>query len=149
MKNIDELNVIFVDDEQAILDAIRRVLRPLYPRWRTQFIANPLAALQLLKQQSSTLDAIVCDINMPGINGLQILQAVTEHYPAIIRIALTGQLDIKTVLGTSKYADCQLCKPVNIDQLSSSIVEHYRRRHGSGRVDSSDKNHPPRTPATA
>lgn len=132
MKNIDELSILFVDDEQAVLDGIRRVLKPLNPRWRTHYIADPLAALQHLKQHAAgagTIDVIVCDINMPGISGLQILQAVTEHYPAMIRIALTGQLDIKTVLGTSKYADCQLCKPVNIDQLSSTIVEQYMRRN--------------------
>ncbi len=148
MKNIDELSILFVDDEQAILDGIRRVLKPLHPSWRPQFVADPLKALLFLKQHAiSDLDVIVCDINMPNINGLQILQAVTEHYPAIIRIALSGQLDMKTMLGTSKFADCHLCKPVNMDQLCSTIIAHYLRRHQPGGGDSGE-NQPPRTSAT-
>lgn len=124
----DALHVLFIDDEQPVLDGIARVLRRHKPGWSVQYVSNPVEALKIYKRDMAVLDAVVCDINMPIVSGLQIMQAITEHSPRIVRIALSGQLDIKAMIGTSKYADCHICKPVKVEALCERLVELCRAR---------------------
>ncbi|MBN8525864.1 MAG: response regulator [Planctomycetes bacterium] len=131
MKDVDELEVLFVDDEPAVLDGIRRSLRRLRPRWKASFHSDPVAGLLAYRDAMASLDVVVCDLNMPQVGGLQFLQAVHEHSPHTVRIALSGQLDIKSMLGVGKHADCHVCKPVHAEVLCATIVEHWlRRQHG-------------------
>lgn len=124
----DSLEVMFVDDDPAVLDGIRRLLRRQQPGWKASFHTDPIEAVLAYKAAMDHIDAVVCDINMPRINGLQLLQAVHEHTPGVVRIALSGQLDIRSMLGAGKHADCHICKPVNIEVLCTTIVERWRQR---------------------
>jgi CheY-like chemotaxis protein len=120
----DELAVLFVDDEQSVLDGIARMLRLRQPRWRVQFTTSPIQALEIYKRDVQSLDVVVCDINMPLVSGVQIMRAIHQRTPHIGRITLSGQLDAASLMG-AKYVDCHLCKPVNADQLCAKIIQVY------------------------
>lgn len=69
-------NVLLVDDEPNILRAFTRVLRPHHD---VTAVGSAMAALERLQQQ--WFDAVVCDVSMPGMDGIALYEAVHERTP--------------------------------------------------------------------
>jgi len=80
--------VLFVDDEQGILDGLRRMLRPLRHEWEMTFATGGEQGLAALA--AHPFDVVVSDMRMPVMNGLEFLVHVRERYPAVVRIILSG-----------------------------------------------------------
>jgi len=87
--------VLFVDDEPAVLDGIRRIIERA-DLWGVEFAASAEKALSLLAE--SAFDVIVCDLRMPAMDGPALLKIVCEKYPAIVRIVLSGQTELEFLL---------------------------------------------------
>ncbi len=83
--------VLFVDDEIDVLDGLRRVLRPMQGQWNMVFLDSAEKVLELLQQQ--TVVAIVADVRMPGMDGLQLLRVIRGHecYASVAVVMLTGK----------------------------------------------------------
>lgn len=88
--------VLFVDDEQHILNAIRRAT--IEESFDTVFAGSGATALQALEQQE--ISVIVTDMRMPGMDGLTLLKIVRENYPSIVRIVLSGYTQLTQVLSS-------------------------------------------------
>lgn len=81
--------MLFVDDEANILAAIRRSFRGLGPRI---LLANSGAeGLQMLERES--VDVVVSDMRMPGMDGAQFLEHVATRWPTTVRVLMTGFAD--------------------------------------------------------
>lgn len=82
--------ILFVDDEQRVLEALCRMLRAQRHVWDMVCINDPHQAWERL--QASSFDVVVTDINMPGMSGLELLERMRES--AALRdvpvIMLTG-----------------------------------------------------------
>ena len=111
--------VLFVDDEQKILEGLQRMLRPLRDRWEVGFAMSGREALELLEKES--YDVIVTDMRMPGMDGAQLLQEVRNGYPDIVRIVLSGQSDEKMVLKSVRLAHQYLSKPCDAETLRAAV----------------------------
>ncbi|MBI2823571.1 MAG: HDOD domain-containing protein [Planctomycetia bacterium] len=113
-------NILFVDDEPKILDALRRMLRPLRSQWHMQFVASGQEALDILAQVP--FDVVVSDMRMPGIDGAQLQREVMRRYPQTVRIILSGQSDFDLVLKSVGPAHQFLAKPCDAEQLKSTVA---------------------------
>lgn len=82
--------VMLVDDEEMVLRAIRGFLE-LETSWRVLSFTTGEAALRVL--QDETVDAIVADFMMPGMDGITFLRQARELRPFTARILLTGYAD--------------------------------------------------------
>jgi type II secretory ATPase GspE/PulE/Tfp pilus assembly ATPase PilB-like protein/CheY-like chemotaxis protein len=87
--------ILIVDDEQNILDSMRRIFRKENYEIRTALKGRE--ALDLLGKESFQL--IISDHMMPGMTGAELLQRVRELYPDTIRIMLTGHADTSAIMG--------------------------------------------------
>ena len=79
-------------------------------------IGDGAAALRLMAQEP--FDAVVLDLRMPGMGGLEVLNRIKKDYPGVKVILMTGQgtHDLQTP-STLPEVDSALLKPVNIDLL--------------------------------
>jgi HD-like signal output (HDOD) protein len=111
--------VLFVDDEQRILDGLCRILRPLREEWEMGFAPGGEAALALL--DAHPFDVIVSDMRMPGLDGAALLNRVRDQYPQIVRIVLTGQTELGTALRMVPVAHQFLAKPCDAGTLRVAI----------------------------
>ncbi len=85
----DKKNILFVDDEPHMLDGLRRALRNQRMKWNMLFVSSAEDALELIHE--STLDAVITDITMPGLDGLQMLRIIREEGHSCAVVVLTGQ----------------------------------------------------------
>jgi len=86
--------VLFVDDEEVVLRSIERGL--LEEPFRKLFAVGAEEALEILQEQE--IHVIVTDMRMPGMDGLELIQAVKEKYPHIVRIVLSGYAQTSSLM---------------------------------------------------
>lgn len=87
-------SVLLVDDEENILSSLRRVLRN--EPYDVQIASGGELALQMLQERP--FDLVISDARMPGMDGATLLAEVQKHWPASMRILLTGYADINTTI---------------------------------------------------
>ncbi len=114
-------NVIFVDDEQNILEGLRRMLRSLRNEYNMHFVTGGAEALELMADQC--FDVVVSDMRMPGMDGAELLEIVKERYPHTIRIMLTGQADEESILRTVGVVHQFLAKPCDPERLKTILIQ--------------------------
>ncbi len=73
------LHVLFVDDEQAILDGLRNSLRKERKRWDMSFALGGQQALEAMKQTPA--DVVITDMRMPGMDGAELLRQIQRDFP--------------------------------------------------------------------
>ncbi len=113
------LRILFVDDEPAILDGLRRLLRPMRDEWDTFTAGGGLEALALLEREA--MDVIVSDMRMPVIDGAQLLEAVRNRHPRMVRIVLSGQSDQESLLRSVGPVHQYLNKPCDLTVLKATV----------------------------
>lgn len=91
---MEKKTVLFVDDEEKILASLKRGL--IDEPYKTLFASSGKKALEILQQNQ--VHVIVTDMRMPEMGGLELLRAVKEEYPNIIRMVLSGYTQVSTLL---------------------------------------------------
>lgn len=113
------INILFVDDEPNILDGLQRMLRSMRREWQMSFAGGGMEALDVLKEKS--VDVIVSDMKMPGLDGARLLAEVRERYPQIIRIILSGYSEKEMIMSSVGTTHQYLSKPCDPELLKSTV----------------------------
>lgn len=111
--------ILFVDDEERVLEGLQRMLRPLRHEWQMEFVSDTARVLEVLDQQS--YDVIVTDIRMPGMDGMALLTHLQEYHPKVVRIVLTGHTELEAALRALPVAHQFLSKPCDPANLRKVI----------------------------
>ncbi|HVU22684.1 MAG TPA: response regulator [Opitutus sp.] len=118
------LKILFVDDEELVLRGMQRVLRDHANQWDMTFVDSAAEALRLM--EARPYDAVVSDMQMPGMNGAALLNHVMRLHPRTIRIALSGYADRDMILQCVGAAHQYLAKPCDGPTLKS-VLERITR----------------------
>ncbi len=118
--------VLFVDDEVNVLQGLKRMLHPLRQEWEMAFVQSSAEALEVLAREP--YDVIVTDIRMPGTDGAQLLKQVSQLYPNMVRIILSGQANEEMVYRTIGPSHQYLSKPCEPDILRKTIERAFAIR---------------------
>jgi response regulator RpfG family c-di-GMP phosphodiesterase len=121
-----QATLLFVDDEPAILSALRRLFRPL--GYRILMAESGDAALEILDREP--VDLVLSDMRMPGMNGAQLQQLVRERRPDVARLLLTGYSDIGSTIAAINQGEIQryIAKPWDDQELLLAVREGLERR---------------------
>lgn len=118
--------VVFVDQEQSVLDALARWFSEKKPHWQVLLSSSADQAMQLLEGQS--VDCIVSDMNMPCLDGAKLLCHVAQHQPDAVRIALSKQQDAELTLESLHATHRFIAKPESAEQVSKAIERSLQLR---------------------
>lgn len=121
-----KIKILFVDDEPAILESLRRALRAMRQEWDMQFAGNGPEALKMMERE--TYDVVVSDMRMPGMNGAQLLSEVKKLHPETVRIILSGQVDHDSFLRATESFHQFLSKPCDPETLKTTVARAYSLR---------------------
>jgi DNA-binding NtrC family response regulator len=125
MENILNARVLLVDDEKDFLEVLSERLETRGLKVKAVNSGEEAIA----KSQDQSFDAIILDLSMPGIDGLETLKRIKEQKPDAEIIILTGHGSIKTGIEAMKLgAEDFLEKPVDITELLKKISEAQDKR---------------------
>ena len=129
--------ILFVDDEESILKALKRFLRK---QPYEVFTANGgQEALDFLEKYEKPVALIVSDQRMPSMNGAEFLEKAKKIYPDAIRFLLTGYSDMDAIIDSVNKGEIHkyITKPWNDDDLMLQIkqgLEHYGLKEENKRL---------------
>jgi DNA-binding NtrC family response regulator len=119
------MKVMVVDDEKDIqflfTQKFRKEIRQGSIKFSFAFSAEE--AIKVLEEKNSEyLLLILADINMPGMNGLELLKIIKESHPQVKVFMITAYGDEQTYQTAIKYgADDYIHKPIEFDTLKQKI----------------------------
>jgi two-component system, cell cycle sensor histidine kinase and response regulator CckA len=122
------VSVLVVDDEAAVRRFAVRVLQR--EGYEVLEAADGLEALEMLRAGKVTVDLIVSDIVMPRMNGVELMQAVTESDPQIPVVLMSGYATAAlSELGIA--TPCSIVpKPFPAERLLAEVHRCVRGRGG-------------------
>lgn len=110
--------ILAVDDEPHMRRLLEISLRQA--GYRALSAGNGREALELIQQQQ--IDLVVSDLHMPGMNGLQLLEALRKQYERLPFIMVTAQGEIKTAVEAMKLgASDYILRPFELETLEIAI----------------------------
>jgi len=118
-------NLLFVDDEEGILNSLRRLFRK--EGYTIHTCIDPLKALEMLEGQP--VDLIISDHNMSQMKGTEFLEKASAIQPDTIRILLTGFGDINIVMDAINNGKVYkfILKPWNDQDLRITVRQALKQ----------------------
>jgi len=118
--------ILFVDDEVNILKALRRLTR--HEPWTVLCASRGVEALETLDK--SPAQVVVSDQRMPEMSGVDLLQAVRDRHPDVVRMMLTGYTEMNVAVDAINRGEIYrlITKPWNDEELKATIrqaFDHY------------------------
>jgi putative nucleotidyltransferase with HDIG domain len=125
MENQIKEKILFVDDEESILN----VATQFFTRQGYQTLAamNGIEALKILEKEK--VDCCFTDINMPGMDGLELAEKIRMNDNTMPVIVMTGYPSLENTIRTMKNGVVDfLIKPVNLKQMELCVQRVLRQR---------------------
>lgn len=121
----DEANVLFVDDEENILNSIRRVFDD--SQLNLLFTESPLQAMEICR--SEDIAVIVSDNMMPEMAGIDLLARIKVESPQTVKVLMTGYADLAIALQAINSGEVFrfLVKPWENELLIQTVSESLAR----------------------
>jgi serine/threonine-protein kinase len=112
--------VLFVDDEERILTALKTIFRSKY---HVLTAANGQEALDFVRK--FRIPVIVSDQRMPGMQGVELLRRARDLSPDSVRILLTGYSDLASIVGSINDGEVYrfVSKPWDNQELQQIVAE--------------------------
>ncbi len=122
---MSEPRVLLVDDEPAVLSALRRTLR----QDGYQILTTGNGAEALGHLGTHTVSLVVSDHRMPGMTGVELLRRVREKWPDTTRMMLTGYADLQATMAAINDGEVYrfLAKPWEEADLRRAVREGVER----------------------
>jgi adenylate cyclase len=119
--------ILVIDDEQNIINALKRVLRK--EEYEIFFANSAEEGLAILEKEKISL--VLSDQKLPGMQGTELLKIVKEKYPDTIRMLLTGCVDIAVAQDAINKGEIFkfIIKPWDNEDLRATIklgIENYK-----------------------
>jgi response regulator RpfG family c-di-GMP phosphodiesterase len=117
--------VLIVDDEPAV----RKMLGVMLSQAgiANESAGNAQAALDVLP--SRRFSAVISDLRMPGLSGLELLAEVQRKYPELVFLVATGVDDVRVgVHAMRQGADDYLVKPFQLDMVLASLERAFQKK---------------------
>lgn len=124
-------SVLIVDDEPPMREILRRWLAPA--GYDTREAPDAETALDLLTLSAS--DVVLCDVTMPGHDGLWLVQRLRERFPTLAVVLVTGVDTVPATVSLQGGVVEYLVKPVEPGRLLAAVsraVEWHQRALARG-----------------
>lgn len=110
--------ILVVDDEQSIRESLKGILQD--EGYRPILAEDGEQALAALRQDEP--DLVMLDIWMPGIDGLEVLQKISEQYPGLTVVMMSGHGNIETAVKATKLGAFDFIeKPLSLEKVLLAI----------------------------
>jgi serine/threonine protein kinase len=118
--------ILVVDDDDLLRQFLREILQDGgYPQ--VDIAADSQEALALLKTYQ--YHVVLADVNMPGMNGFELLEHLHVYYGSIAVLMITGIPDVESAVNAVKMGACDyLAKPIHPKKLLDAVGAALQRQ---------------------
>lgn len=118
-------NILIVDDDINILELLQRHLHSLnYHTYKAISVKEAVAILR-----DTEIDLLITDLKMPEVDGFQLIQFASEHYPEMPKLVVTGYPSIQDALSAIKSGAVDyLVKPFTKEELKQGVLKSLSTR---------------------
>ena len=115
---LNKENILIVDDNYDMLEVLHRNLKA--QNFHTYKASSVTEALEILMH--SPIDLLITDLKMPGINGMELVKYVEEHFPNIPKLVITGVPSVDGAVNAVKSGALDyLVKPFTNEELKKAV----------------------------
>jgi DNA-binding NtrC family response regulator len=112
--------ILLVEDEKAIRNVLRNILEDENKGYKISDAENGKQALEILTKEEH--DLVLCDIKMPGMDGIEVLEAIKANHPEVAVVMISGHGDIDTAVESMrKGAYDYISKPPDLNRLLNTV----------------------------
>ncbi|MEN6498321.1 MAG: sigma-54 dependent transcriptional regulator [Thermoguttaceae bacterium] len=117
------MKLLFADDERSLQELMRLEL----PRMGHEVTVCPDGLTAVAALERNTYDCIIVDLDMPGLNGIQVIAKAKELAPDTEAVVLTGKSSMETAIAALRYGAFDYltkpCKLVDLERLLNRVAE--------------------------
>ncbi len=119
--------ILVIEDEEAIRRVLKKILTEQDAAYDVYVAANGIDGLHEIEKQQ--FDLVLCDIKMPKMDGIEVLQNIKSRQPDLPVIMISGHGDLETAVGTMRMgAFDYISKPPDLNRLMTTISHALSRK---------------------
>lgn len=116
--NMDTTRILVIDDERSIRNTLKEILE--YESYEVDTAEDGFEGLELLAQKK--YDVAICDIKMPKMDGIEVLDKIVHSFPDTPVVMISGHGDIDTAVGSIKKGAFDFIqKPLDLNRILITI----------------------------
>ena len=119
--------ILVIEDEAAIRRVLVKILSEENSKYQVEEAEDGLAGIEKVKKED--YDLILCDIKMPTMDGVEVLEAVKKIKPEIPMVMISGHGDLDTAVNTMRLgAFDYISKPPDLNRLLNTVRNALDRK---------------------
>lgn len=119
--------ILIIEDEAAIRRVLGKILSEESDTYKVEEAEDGQAGLEKIKNDD--YDLVLCDIKMPKMDGVEVLEAVKKFKPEIPFVMISGHGDIETAINTMRLgAFDYISKPPDLNRLLNTVRNALDRK---------------------
>ncbi len=112
--------ILIIEDEAAIRRVLTKILSEENDSYKVEEAEDGLQGLEKIKNDD--YDLVLCDIKMPKLDGVEVLEAVKKIKPEIPMVMISGHGDLETAINTMRLgAFDYISKPPDLNRLLNTV----------------------------
>lgn len=112
--------ILVIEDEAAIRRVLVKILSEENDSYQVEEAEDGLAGIEKIKKED--YDLVLCDIKMPKMDGVEVLEAVKKIKPEIPMVMISGHGDLDTAVNTMRLgAFDYISKPPDLNRLLNTV----------------------------
>ncbi|SHF48482.1 DNA-binding transcriptional response regulator, NtrC family, contains REC, AAA-type ATPase, and a Fis-type DNA-binding domains [Salegentibacter echinorum] len=119
--------ILLIEDEAAIRRVLVKILSEENKKYEVEEAADGLEGVEKIKDKD--FDLVLCDIKMPKMDGVEVLEAIMKIKPEIPVVMISGHGDLETAVNTMKKgAFDYISKPPDLNRLLNTVRNALDRK---------------------
>ena len=120
--------ILIIEDEAAIRRVLVKILTEENKAYQVEEAEDGLAGMEKIKDQD--YDLVLCDIKMPKMDGVEVLEATKKIKPEIPMVMISGHGDLDTAVNTMRLgAFDYISKPPDLNRLLNTVRNALDRKN--------------------
>lgn len=113
-------NILLIEDESAIRRVLGKILSEENKNYKVSEASDGLEGIELIKDND--YDLVLCDIKMPKMDGVEVLEAIKKIKPETPVVMISGHGDLDTAVNTMRLgAFDYISKPPDLNRLLNTV----------------------------
>ena len=119
--------ILIIEDEAAIRRVLTKILSEESDTYKVEEAEDGLSGVEKIKNED--YDLVLCDIKMPKMDGVEVLEAIKKLKPEIPVVMISGHGDLETAVNTMRLgAFDYISKPPDLNRLLNTVRNALDRK---------------------